>query len=303
MFRLEKNFCRGTTPLILKGKKKFCWGIPPVKGKIFDTTFGLIHVQTGKKILSRDPHPIKGKNFWHQIWLDACSDWKNFFCPGNPPLVKGKNFDTRFGLIHVHTGINFLSREPPPSKGKNFWHQIWLDTCSDWKKNFCWGTLPPIKGKNFWHQIWLDACSDWKKIFCPGNPPPSKGKKFWHQIWLDTCSHWNKFFVQGPPPVKGKIFDTRFGLIHVQTWKKFLSRDTPSKGKKFWHQILLDTCWDWKIIFCRETPPVKGKNFDTRFGLIHVQTGKKIFVEGPSPPLKGKIFDTRFGLIHVHTGK
>ena len=56
---------------------------------------------------------------------------------------------------------------------------------------------------------------------------------------------------------------------------------------------------------------VKGKNFDTRFGLIHVQTGKKIFVEGPPlppppppPPLvKGKIFDTRFGLIHVQTGK
>ena len=29
---------------------------------------------------------------------------------------------------------------------------------------------------------------------------------------------------------------------------------------------------------------VKGKLFDTRFGLIHVQTGKKIFVKGPPPP-------------------
>ena len=46
---------------------------------------------------------------------------------------------------------------------------------------------------------------------------------------------------------------------------------------------------------------VKGKIFDTRFGLIHVQTRKKIFVEGP-PPVKGKIFDSRFGLIHVQTG-
>ena len=39
-----------------------------------------------------------------------------------------------------------------------------------------------------------------------------------------------------PVSVKGKNFDTRFGLIHVQTGKKFLSRDTPtppSKGKKF----------------------------------------------------------------------
>ena len=49
-------------------------------------------------------------------------------------------------------------------------------------------------------------------------------------------------------------------------------------------------------------PPVKGKIFDARFALIHVQTGKKIFVEGP-PLVKGKIFDSRFGLIHVQTGK
>ena len=30
-----------------------------------------------------------------------------------------------------------------------------------------------------------------------------------------------------PVSVKGKIFDTRFGLIHVQTGKIFLSRDPP----------------------------------------------------------------------------
>ena len=30
-----------------------------------------------------------------------------------------------------------------------------------------------------------------------------------------------------PPPVKGKIFDTRFGLIHVQTGKKFFRKGTP----------------------------------------------------------------------------
>ena len=31
----------------------------------------------------------------------------------------------------------------------------------------------------------------------------------------------------------------------------------------------------------KRDPPVKGKNFDTRFGLIHVQAGKKFFKEGP----------------------
>ena len=35
---------------------------------------------------------------------------------------------------------------------------------------------------------------------------------------------------------------------------------------------------------------VKGKIFDTRFGLIHVQTGKNFFVKGPPPPSKGKNF-------------
>ena len=45
-----------------------------------------------------------------------------FFGGGGRYLVsvKGKIFDTRFGLIHVQTGKNFLSRDPPPPKGKNF---------------------------------------------------------------------------------------------------------------------------------------------------------------------------------------
>ena len=34
----------------------------------------------------------------------------------------------------------------------------------------------------------------------------------------------------------------------------------------------------------RDPPPSKGKIFDTRFGLIHVQIGKTFFVEGPPPP-------------------
>ena len=36
---------------------------------------------------------------------------------------------------------------------------------------------------------------------------------------------------------------------------------------------------------------VKGKIFDTRFGLIHVQNGKKILLSrDPPPPSKGKFF-------------
>ena len=98
-----------------------------------------------------------------------------------------------------------------------------------------------------------------------GGGVPVKGKKFWHQIWLDTCSDWEKKILSRdppPPPVKGKIVDTRFGLIHVQTGKKFLVEGPP-------------------------TPPVKGKVFDTRFGLIHVQIGKKNFCRG-TPPRNSK---------------
>ena len=174
-----------------------------VKGKIFDTRFGLIHVQTGKKFFVEGPPPSKGKNFWHQIWLDTCSDWeKNFLSRDPPPPVKGKIFDTRFGLIHVQTGKKFFVEGPPPSKRKNFWHQIWLDTCSDWENNFLSRDPPPSKGKNFWHQIWLDTCSDWEKKFLSRDPPPpSKGKIFWHQIWLDTCSDCKKnLFGKGLPP-------------------------------------------------------------------------------------------------------
>ena len=71
---------------------------------------------------------------------------------------------------------------PSLNKGKNFWHQIWLDTCSDWEKNFLSrDPPPPSKGKNFWHQIWLDTCSDWGKIFCRGTPPPPNSTKL---LWL-----------------------------------------------------------------------------------------------------------------------
>ena len=75
-----------------------------------------------------------------------------------PPPVKGKIFDTRFGLIHVLTGKNFLWRAtspPPPSKGKNFWHQIWLDRWLDWKKKFCQGTPPPPQNSK--KLVWLHS--------------------------------------------------------------------------------------------------------------------------------------------------
>ena len=95
-----------------------------------------------------------------------------------------------------------------------------------------WGGVPGLsKGKNFWHQIWLDTCSDWEKNFLSRNPPPPQlREKF---LTPDLARYMfrlgKKIFVEGPPPppVKGKIFDTRFGLIHVQTGKKNFCQGTP----------------------------------------------------------------------------
>ena len=85
-----------------------------------------------------------------QVWGGTQSQvWRGYLVsgPGGYPVsVKGKFFDTRFGLIHVQTGKKILSRDPPPPtprKGKNFWHQIWLDTCSDWQKKFLSREPPP----------------------------------------------------------------------------------------------------------------------------------------------------------------
>ena len=40
---------------------------------------------------------------------------KKIFVKGSPPLVKGKIFGSRFGLIHVQTGKkNFCTGTPPP---------------------------------------------------------------------------------------------------------------------------------------------------------------------------------------------
>ena len=62
--------------------------------------------------------------------------------------------------------------------------EIWLDTCSEWEKIFLPRDPPPSKGKNFWHQIWLDTCSDWEIFFLsrdPPFPPPRNSKKL---LWL-----------------------------------------------------------------------------------------------------------------------
>ena len=108
MFRLQKKFSNREPP--------------PNKRKIFDTRFGLIHVQTGKKKfrIGTPPPPIKGKIFWHQIWLDTCSDWKKKNSNKDPPSSpsKGKILtpDLAWYMFRLEKK-KFRTGTPPPSPG------------------------------------------------------------------------------------------------------------------------------------------------------------------------------------------
>ena len=65
-------------------------------------------------------------------------------------------------------GLRFLGGGP----GLKFLGWGWGSQVSDF-----WGggAVPGLsKGKNFWHQIWLDTCSDQKNFFVEGPPPPPK---------------------------------------------------------------------------------------------------------------------------------
>ena len=241
-------------------------------------------------------------DFWGGGYL--VSDFRK---GGYPVSVKGKIFDSRFGLIHQTGEKKFLLRDPPPSAiaRKLLWlHGGRYASCvhagglscqicillRDVRK-ICYRPHPKGGGR-YCFQFVCQFTSRGGGVPGPGGgtrsqirggypvsdlgggvPSLSKGKNFWHQIWLDTCSDQKKNFCLGtahptPPPVNAKFFDTRFGLIHVQTGKKFLYRDTHTHTHTHTH-----------------TPPiVKGKFFDTRFGLIHVQTGEKNFCWGTPPP-------------------
>ena len=139
---------------------------------------------------------------------------------GYPVSVKGKFLTPGLAWYMFRLEKNFLLREPSPlSKGKNFLHQIWLDTCSDWEKIFLlMDPPPPSKGKNFWHQIWLDTCSDWEKNFCRGSSPPRNSKKL---LWLHggryaSCVHaggLSCFINFLKNPMKLKKFWSRGGHI------------------------------------------------------------------------------------------
>ena len=79
-------------------------------------------------------------------------------------------------LVAVVLSLQVMCLLPPAYvvRGKvMFWHlSVCLSTLSR-------GGPSLSKGKIYWHQIWLDTCSDWKKIFFVDRPPPSKGKIFW----------------------------------------------------------------------------------------------------------------------------
>ena len=65
------------------------------------------------------------------------------------------------------------------------------------------------------------------RLYLTEGPPPPTNHQI-SKIPKPNCvsAHSEQLFW-GTPPNKGKIFDTRFGLIHVQTGKKNFHRGTP----------------------------------------------------------------------------
>ena len=103
-------------------------------------------------------------------------------------------------------------------------------------------------GGGGWSQVQVGGGVSGLRFFGEGGPKSQifggrgdPGLRFWgggprSQVFFLGGSQVSDFLGGYPVSVKGKIFDTRFGLIHVQTRKFFLSRDPPppsSKGKNF----------------------------------------------------------------------
>ena len=128
---------------------RFFWGVPGLR---------FLGGVPGLRLSGGVPSLSKGKNFWHQIWLDTCSDWGKKIFQRDPPQVKGKIFDTRFGLIHVQTGVKKFSEGPPPPQEREkiltpdlAWYMFRLG-----KKNFVKGPHPLRNSKKL---LW--PCSRW----------------------------------------------------------------------------------------------------------------------------------------------
>ena len=90
-------------PALDRGYPNLGWGVPHLQGVPEPWTGGY-------PVSGLGVYPISG---WEVPHLRSGGG------PGTPP-VKGKIFDTRFGLIHVQTGKKKFAQGQPPSKGKNF---------------------------------------------------------------------------------------------------------------------------------------------------------------------------------------
>ena len=97
------------------------------------------------------PHPKYGGRYCFQFVSSHLGG-----VPGPGPGRGGPRSRSRWGSqIQVQVGgvpgpgpggipgLRSRGGVPSLSKGKNFWHQIWLDTCSDQKKNFLLRDPPP----------------------------------------------------------------------------------------------------------------------------------------------------------------
>ena len=92
------------------------------------------------------------------------------------------------------------------------------------KSIFLFLVAPSLRAERLIWSLWrVSGCLSVHFYLTEGPPPPHKSSHLKNsKTKMCFSSFWATFLGGGPPaPVKGKIFDTRFGLIHVQTGKIF----------------------------------------------------------------------------------
>ena len=83
---------------------------------------------------------------------------------------------------------------------------------------------PSLRAERLFWSLWRVSVHPVVRLYLTDGPPPLKiigSQKFQNQnLFQLILSNISGDGGPHPPPVKGKIFDTGFGLIHIQTGKK-----------------------------------------------------------------------------------
>ena len=86
------------------------------------------------------PHLDGGGGYPIQPWTGGVPGLR---FRGGVPGLRFSGGGSRSQILGGVSQVSDFGGVPSLSRGKNFWHQIWLDTCSDWEKKFLSRDFPP----------------------------------------------------------------------------------------------------------------------------------------------------------------